>query len=280
LAIWFRSSAVWAFLGVAFYWLVLWIPYLRPVPAGERNAALRHIGVGALVAGTLLCTTLLLERRVDPDYADQTLTTSYLRWHAAYVGFATDKDAWSQRKSAKQTEGFHDENAYAAAEDIIQNQRLDRNALMRQDGTFAWKWYDATMRRLVIDYVLVDPLAAAQLYAWHKPLRFLSFIIPEVLKTLSTSVVGLGLAAATLLAASASLGAAGAGGSARGAVAAALCFTVASTAPAIFAYTLDHGMADQVFIAIWALLLTAATGLAVIARHPERPTSLDSSQRP
>jgi len=269
LAIWFRSSALWAVLGVVLYWAIAWMPISRRIVATEEKFGNRLplLLVGISVAAAAVLAVVVLDRRIDPDYADRSLTTTYLRWHAAYVGLAADEDTWHRRKSSRQVDGLDDQNGYVAAEDIIASQRLNKAALVRPSGGFAWKWYDETMRHLVLDYLLADPAAAVRLYFWHKPVRFLSFLVPEVMTILVGNLVGAVLAVLGILAAAACFTAAAPEPAARQALVASIAFVAASAGPPIFAYTLDHGMADQVFIGLWVALVAAAAVASVAARR-------------
>ncbi len=264
LAVWFRSSALWVVVGLIFLWLVTWMPRLSLQSPEHRLARSLILGTAAAAA---IITINGLERRIDPDYVDPTLTTSYLRWHAAYVGLASDAETWHRRKSSRQVDGLEDLNGNVAAEEVIALQRLDPARLVRPHGGYAWKWYDETLRRLTIDYLLSDPVAALRLYLWHKPLRFLFFLGPELLRTLSGSAVGIGLALAGILTAAVSMATVAGDRPARRTVVPALIFAAASAVPPIFAYTLEHGMADQVLICLWAIFLLAASGIAISVRR-------------
>ncbi|MBI1778619.1 MAG: hypothetical protein HYR63_25035 [Proteobacteria bacterium] len=236
-----------------------------------------------LVGALVLCFVGLswgYKRRLSPVYGTDEVIDHYPRYHGAYLGLTMDADTWKGNMQDGQFDHPQDLNGIFAAKYWLLSTpgagvafpqlKPELSAYHSNLWDFRWRTYEQIIRLAFFDYVRKNWQSLPRLYAICKPHALLT-ALAEALSAVFRGLRRDQPFESVLMATVASIATGIAYTSyASGPVAAAILWIMlAAPAPQIWAYTIRHSLADQLWVAFfapWLLLLwIIASGVQAVS---------------
>ncbi|CAA7615889.1 membrane hypothetical protein [Magnetospirillum sp. LM-5] len=267
LAVSSRPTSNWMVLPAVMVWAAGLYSSPLPLPDALWNGGGWAI---PLMIAVVIAVEWRRRDRMHRVYYSDYATNTYMRWHGAYLGFTLDEGTWNANRLPNQAPVRNDENGVFAVRAWVEADPARACDLQEPDKMFCpfqlgarWGLYGRLIKEVCLEYMRKNRHTLLRLYLILKPRSFIQ-VMGEVLKPLwampaPRHLIVLAALVVAVIGVVATLPAAMVPLVGLMAVAMLACMPL----PQIWAYSIAHGLVDNVWTTLFAFPLIVSLAIIV-----------------